>query len=105
MRRETNNKTGRLQRKNPGLWLAVGITIGAGVGVALKNIALGVGLGVAFGCVLNALRRPKNRLRDLRRNHQNDSILGKASEPQNPFTRRDNTPFYRWRSRNAPILP
>jgi hypothetical protein len=32
-------------------WLAVGIAIGSGVGVAVGHIAAGVGLGLAIGAV------------------------------------------------------
>lgn len=36
---------------NPYSWLAVGVAIGSGVGVAMGQIALGVGLGLAIGAV------------------------------------------------------
>ena len=32
-------------------WLAVGIALGAGLGVAFGNLAIGVSLGVAFGTI------------------------------------------------------
>jgi hypothetical protein len=36
---------------NPYSWLAVGVAIGSGVGVAVGHIAAGVGLGLAIGAV------------------------------------------------------
>jgi hypothetical protein len=41
-------------------WLAVGIAVGSGVGVAVGHIALGFGLGVALG-VLGALLSKRER--------------------------------------------
>ena len=34
------------------LWVPLGIAIGAGWGVALKNIALGLGIGILFGMLI-----------------------------------------------------
>ena len=33
------------------IWIAVGVAVGSGVGVAIDNIALGVGIGIALGAV------------------------------------------------------
>jgi uncharacterized membrane protein len=41
-------------------WLAVGVAVGSGVGVALGRIALGVGLGLALGAIGAALSRIGN---------------------------------------------
>ncbi|HEV8629729.1 MAG TPA: hypothetical protein VGV61_05380 [Thermoanaerobaculia bacterium] len=38
-------------------WLALGIGIGAAVGVATGAIALGVGIGAAIGAALTAVQR------------------------------------------------
>ena len=44
------------QTKNRfGLWVAVGIAIGAGLGVALHNIPVWVGVGAALGIVIGIL--------------------------------------------------
>ena len=34
------------------IWMAVGIILGAGLGVAMKDIALGLGLGLVIGMSL-----------------------------------------------------
>jgi hypothetical protein len=39
---------------NTGIWLAVGIGIGAAIGVATHQLAIGVGLGVAFGLIVGS---------------------------------------------------
>jgi hypothetical protein len=36
---------------NPYSWLAVGVAIGSGIGVATGHIAVGVGVGLALGAV------------------------------------------------------
>jgi len=45
----------------PGFWIAIGVSVGAGFGVAINNIALGVGLGVAFGALIGFLQQRKNK--------------------------------------------
>jgi F0F1-type ATP synthase membrane subunit c/vacuolar-type H+-ATPase subunit K len=42
------------ERSLNGAWLAVG----AGVGVAVRNVALGLGIGVALGTALGFVLRP-----------------------------------------------
>ena len=37
--------------KAPGFGLAIGVGVGAAMGIALGNIAIGVGLGAAFGLI------------------------------------------------------
>lgn len=46
-----------------GFWIAVGIALGAGIGVATGQIAVGVGTGIAFGAGLGILtgKRTKSK--------------------------------------------
>jgi hypothetical protein len=48
-------------KKMIGMWLGIGVAIGAGIGVAIKNIAVGAGAGVAVGAAIGILlsRRKK----------------------------------------------
>ena len=36
-------------QKRPASWIGIGLAIGAGVGVALDNIALGISIGMVIG--------------------------------------------------------
>ena len=42
-----------------GRYLAMGIALGCGVGVALHNIGLGLGLGVLLGTILTLVKSRK----------------------------------------------
>ena len=42
-------------RRFPAQWIAIGIALGAGVGVAMKNVPIGVGIGAVFGVLVAAL--------------------------------------------------
>jgi hypothetical protein len=46
------NKTARF-------WIAVGVAVGAGVGVAMKNIPIGVGAGIALGALMGLISRKR----------------------------------------------
>jgi hypothetical protein len=50
-----------MKRNSLGFWIAIGIAIGCGYGVAARNIPLGVGFGVAVGVLIWAVtsRRAK----------------------------------------------
>ena len=51
------------RKKKPGHWIGFGVAIGAGMGVALGNIALGMGVGVALGAAMAVGQKKKsNRL-------------------------------------------
>ncbi|NII10177.1 hypothetical protein [Oleiagrimonas sp. C23AA] len=39
----------------PGAMMGVGVALGAGLGVAFDNLALGMGIGVALGAALTAV--------------------------------------------------
>ena len=41
-------------KRDMGITVALGLTLGAGVGVVLHNIALGAGIGLVFGAALGA---------------------------------------------------
>ena len=43
------------KRMTPGVWAALGIGIGAALGVALHNIAVWVGVGAALGVIIGIL--------------------------------------------------
>jgi len=38
-------------------FLPIGIAIGAGIGVAMKNVAMGVAIGAALGIAFSVIRR------------------------------------------------
>lgn len=40
---------------NPGGWMAIGIGVGAAIGVAMDTLAVGVGLGAALGALMMAI--------------------------------------------------
>jgi hypothetical protein len=63
MEREEDSRMPSADVHNAYSWLAVGVAIGSGVGVAVGHIALGVGLGLALGAVgaLLSKRRNDNR--------------------------------------------
>lgn len=47
------------ERKERGTWIALGMSIGAGVGVAFGSIPIGVGAGLAIGlAIARSKRRP-----------------------------------------------
>jgi hypothetical protein len=46
----TDDNQSRKEDANPlALWIAIGLTMGAGTGVALDNLILGVGVGITLG--------------------------------------------------------
>jgi hypothetical protein len=46
-----------------GLWIAIGVGIGAAIGVAVNDIGLWIPLGIAVGAGAGAGRSQKNRVR------------------------------------------
>jgi len=46
---------------NPVTWVGAGLAVGAGVGVAMDNIALGVGLGLFIGAILSLIYSARNK--------------------------------------------
>ena len=42
-----------------GFWVAIGLAIGAGIGVALHNIPLGGGIGLVIGAAIGGIRKIK----------------------------------------------
>jgi uncharacterized membrane protein YfcA len=39
-----------------GMWIGIGLILGAGLGVAMQNIAVGMGIGVLMGVIMETLR-------------------------------------------------
>lgn len=65
MERGTDSRTPRADVDNAYSWLAIGVAVGSGVGVALDRVALGVGLGLALGALGAILsKRGQNDERD-----------------------------------------
>ena len=42
-------------------WIAVGLVLGAGMGVAMDNIAAGMGAGIALGVVIGVSANRRNK--------------------------------------------
>ena len=40
-----------------GLWIAIGIALGTGIGSMMENVALGIAMGVGIGAALYIARR------------------------------------------------
>ena len=57
MEQERRERMPEADVNNPHSWLAIGIAVGSGVGVATDHIALGVGAGLALGTVGAILSR------------------------------------------------
>jgi hypothetical protein len=57
MEQGRDSRMGSADVHNPYSWLAVGIAVGSGVGVAVGRIALGVGVGLALGALGAVLSR------------------------------------------------
>jgi hypothetical protein len=49
MERDTDERMPSADVHNPYSWLAVGVAVGSGIGVATGHIAVGVGVGLALG--------------------------------------------------------
>ena len=47
--------------QSTGYWIAIGLAIGAGIGVALDNLAIGAGIGIAIGAALSAAQTQRNK--------------------------------------------
>ncbi len=45
----------------PGFFLSIGVAIGAGLGVVLKNIAVGAAIGIGVGVALETANAKKNK--------------------------------------------
>ena len=60
MEQGTNSRMPSADVHNPYSWLAVGVAVGSGVGVALGHIAFGVGMGVALGALGAILSKRRN---------------------------------------------
>lgn len=48
------------KRKRPPRYIGAGLAIGAGVGIALDNIAVGIAIGLAIGVALQSYHKEKN---------------------------------------------
>lgn len=48
-----------MTKKPFAVYVAIGIALGGGLGVALHNIPVGAGLGIAFGVVVGLLKTRK----------------------------------------------
>lgn len=46
--------------KQAGVWMGVGIALGAAFGIALDQLALGMGVGIALGAAMMAVQSRKN---------------------------------------------
>ena len=46
---------------HPVTWVGAGLAVGAGVGVAMDNIALGVGLGLFVGALISLIYSARNK--------------------------------------------
>jgi hypothetical protein len=55
----SNEQNDPKSNKSMGMWVAIGVAIGAGVGVALDNIALVMGIGIALGVAIGAAQMKK----------------------------------------------
>ncbi|MCJ7734981.1 MAG: hypothetical protein MUP11_10575 [Anaerolineales bacterium] len=47
------NTTKSPLQRSPVSWIGIGLAIGAGVGIALDNLAVGAGLGAVFGGLIS----------------------------------------------------
>jgi hypothetical protein len=57
---EEKRENGSPDRKmKAGMWIGIGLALGAGIGVAMDNIALGVGIGLVTGAVIDLLQQRK----------------------------------------------
>lgn len=45
---------------SPAVWIALGVAIGCGLGVAVGNLPIGVGLGIAAGGIVALVSRRRN---------------------------------------------
>lgn len=45
------------EKKRPVSWIGIGLALGAGIGVALDELARGMGLGVVFGALMDRQRK------------------------------------------------
>jgi hypothetical protein len=55
------------QKKQPagrrlmGMWLAIGVAVGAGVGVATHNLAVWIGAGIAVGAAIGIIQTRQSK--------------------------------------------
>ena len=59
----TNRKIQNQRKKNDqlSLWLAIGIAMGAGLGIVFHNISLGVAIGLILGTSIGVAMSQKNK--------------------------------------------
>lgn len=55
-----NNAPEGKSNKRLGQWIAIGVAIGAGLGVAFDSIPIGVAIGLCFGVAIGALQSRRN---------------------------------------------
>jgi len=48
------------KKKRPPMYIGVGLALGAGIGVALDNIAVGIAVGLAIGVTLDNYHKEKD---------------------------------------------
>jgi hypothetical protein len=60
MNTPAKNDTATKTIKSEFLWLFFGIPIGCGIGIAIKNLALGVGIGMLCGATIMVFRVKKD---------------------------------------------
>jgi hypothetical protein len=53
-----DDKKSFLQRR-PESWIGIGLAIGAGIGVALNDIAIGIGIGMLAGAIISLVQKRK----------------------------------------------
>ncbi len=56
---ENNAPEGR-SNKRLGQWIAIGVAVGDGLGVAFDNIAIGVAIGLCLGVAVGAMQSKRN---------------------------------------------
>jgi hypothetical protein len=61
LQEQQNQKENRKTEFPPYAWLGVGVALGAGIGVAMDNIAIGAGIGVAIGAAMAATHQLLNK--------------------------------------------
>ena len=58
---EKDPKSNKPKTLSMGTWMAIGVAVGAGLGVAMDNLPIGVAIGIAIGAGIGAAQDQRNK--------------------------------------------
>jgi hypothetical protein len=58
---QNDPRTNKPKARPTGSWMAIGLALGAGIGLLLDSLPIGVAIGLVVGLAIDAAQRNKNK--------------------------------------------